>query len=32
MSTTDGALTRSLSDVRSFKVKSGSAGVESCSG
>jgi hypothetical protein len=30
MNTTDGALTRSLSEVRSFKVKSTSAGVESC--
>jgi hypothetical protein len=30
MSATDGTLTRTLSDVRSFKVKSASGGVESC--
>jgi hypothetical protein len=32
MSTLDGSLTRTLSAVRSFKVKGSSAGVESCAG
>jgi hypothetical protein len=32
MSSTDGTLTRTMTDVRSFKVKSSSAGVESCAG
>jgi hypothetical protein len=30
MSSSDGSLTRALSNVRSFKVKSGSSGAESC--
>jgi len=30
MSTTDGTLTRTVSDVRSFKVKSGASGAQSC--
>ncbi len=32
MSTVDGTLTRAVTDVRSFKVKSGSSGAESCAG
>jgi hypothetical protein len=32
MSTVDGSLTRSLAEVRSFKVKGSSSGVESCAG
>ncbi len=32
MNASDGSLTRTLTDVRSFPVKSGSNGVESCGG
>ena len=32
MNSTDGSLTRSLSNVRTFKAKSASAGAESCAG
>jgi hypothetical protein len=32
MNSTDGSLTRALSNVRSYKVKSTSNGVESCAG
>ena len=32
MSTTDGTLTRTVSDVRSFQVKNGSSGTQSCTG